>query len=124
MKISKEDSDKLEERVFILPDGWSVKPLYDKCPQCDFDLNQIPQTLIDKINADQAKNGSSKAECSFISRTKKTLAPYFLNLCSKWMVLPFTTTKKNTTKRNQQCGLTGKIREQSSTCAKKNDSAD
>ncbi|EMW2841491.1 TPA: hypothetical protein PXP91_004071 [Yersinia enterocolitica] len=124
MKISKEDSNKLEQRIFILPAGWSVKPLYDKCPRCDFDLNQVPQTLVDKINADQAKNSSSKAECSFISRAKKTLAPYFLNLRSKWMVLPFTTTKKNAAERNQQRGLAGKIGEQSGTCAKKNDGAE
>ncbi|WP_145533598.1 hypothetical protein [Yersinia alsatica] len=124
MKISKEDSNKLEQEIFILPAGWSVKPLYDKCPRCDFDLNQIPQALVDKINSDQAKNSSGKTECSFISRSKKTLAPYFLNLCSKWMVFPFTTTKKNTAKRNQQGRLTGKIGQQSGTSAKKNNSAE
>ncbi|WP_237713022.1 hypothetical protein [Serratia sp. M24T3] len=76
-------------------------PLYSKCPCCGFDLNKIPEPLADKVNAEQAKCRTRGAKLSFVALAHKALAPYFLYVSSKWVVFPFSKTKKNATKRNK-----------------------
>ncbi|HDV7153627.1 TPA: hypothetical protein RJ115_004307 [Yersinia enterocolitica] len=117
-------SDSKKNTYVSLPKGWSIEPLYQRCPRCNFDLNKVPQTIVDQINADQAKNGTNKTKCSFVTFAHKVLATYLAYFGSKWMVLPFTTANKNATKRDQQGGLTGEVGKQSGTSAKKNDGAD
>ena len=84
------------------PAGIKVIPLYQKCPLCGYDLNQVPESFINKIKTDTTKNGSGKTIASSKSCPKKALAPHLFDLCKAWMVFPFTAAKKYATKRNQQ----------------------
>lgn len=84
-----------------LPDGMKFTPTYEHCPKCGYDLNQMPDTLVDKVDANKAENSSSDTEASLKTSTKESLAPHFFNKCVAWMVLPFATAKKYATKRNK-----------------------
>lgn len=97
-------------KMFSFPDGVKIKPLYDKCPSCGYDLNQMPDAFVDKIKPDNAENSAGKTEASPESRTKKTLSPNLFKLCIAWMVLPFTAAKKNATKRDKKRFIGWKFR--------------
>lgn len=119
------DKPGVDKRTFVsLPHGCSLQPLYQRCPRCDFDLNQVPKSLVDQIQVDYAKGGASKAKRSFVARAHKVLTPYFLYLRSMWMVLPFAATKKDTAERNKQSGLGRKVGKQHGTGGKKNNRAE
>lgn len=83
-----------EDRVAFLPEGVEWTQLYAKCPCCGFDLNKVPQALIDQIKAEQAKHGSGKAKFSFKASAKILTVPDFLNNCVARVVLPFTQAKR------------------------------
>ncbi|MGO3449544.1 hypothetical protein [Escherichia coli] len=97
-------------KMITFPAGVTIKPLYDECPKCGFDLKQMPEPLVNQIKADDAKNSTGKAKASFKSGSKETLTPNLLNLCIAWMVLPFATAKKYAAKRNQKRFVGWKLR--------------
>jgi hypothetical protein len=76
-------------------------PLYSKCPCCGFDLNKASDALIQQIKSDETKQGAGKAKFPVKACSKVLAIPDFLNNCVARVVLPFTKTKKNATKRNK-----------------------
>ena len=95
-------TERENKKVISFPAGMTFKPLYEKCPLCGCDLNQLPNAFVDKVNTDSTEDGTSKAEFSFETSSKKALAPNLFDLCKAWMVLPFSTAKKYSTKRNKK----------------------
>lgn len=88
-----------EDKRIELKGKWTA--LYSKCPCCGFDLNKASDALIQQIKSDQAEQSTSKAKFSFKACSQVLAIPDFLNNCVARMVLPFTKTKKNATKRNK-----------------------
>lgn len=111
------------DRVTFLPEGVEWTQLYAKCPCCGFDLNKVPQSLVDQIKAEQAKQGSCQAEFSLKTCTKILTIPNFLNNCVTRMVLPFTKANKESTERSKERLFGWKVRKKSCSSGKKNDGA-
>lgn len=111
------------DRVTFLPEGVEWTQLYTKCPCCGFDLNKVPQALVEQIQAEQAKQRSSNAKFSLKTCTKILTIPDFLNDCVTRMVLPFTKTNKESAKRSKKRLFGRKVREKTGSSGKKNDGA-
>ena len=84
-----------------MPEGVKWTHLYKKCPCCGFDLNKVPQALIEQIQAEQAKQRSGKAKFSEVTFALKRITCNLGNVCVNWMIFPFTKTKKNPPKTRE-----------------------
>ncbi|MGF6476591.1 hypothetical protein ABIE06_003439 [Pantoea dispersa] len=111
------------DRVTFLPEGVEWTQLYTKCPCCGFDLNKVPQALVEQIQAEQAKQRSSNAKFSLKACTKILTIPDLLNNCVARMVLPFTKAKKESAERSKKRFFGWKVRKKSCSSGKKNDGA-
>lgn len=91
-----------EGRVTFLPEGVEWTQFYTKCPCCGFDLNKVPQALIEQIEAEQTKQRASEAKFSKVSFAFKRVTKNLSNTCVNWVIFPFTKAKKYTSKARKK----------------------
>ncbi|QGX91228.1 hypothetical protein EFZ10_06060 [Tatumella sp. TA1] len=69
---------KASKKSFIkAPGGFVWKPMYEKCPCCGFDLNKVPDSLVKKVEDEEANDDTSRAKGSFVTIAFKSLARYW-----------------------------------------------
>lgn len=55
-------------KVFYLPDNVTIKPLYDKCPGCGCNLNQMPEEFVDLMRATRGVQAVRKSKIILVLR--------------------------------------------------------
>ncbi len=113
-----------EPKLLVFPAGWSVKPLYDKCPCCGFDLNEFVKAPNKKTDADAIKKQTER------SRIPGVVSPFkcgssggsWLHRFVKWMVNPLSNTINYAPETNQKSLFSRVVGKKASTIEKNNKS--
>lgn len=117
--------DKVDEpKILVFPAGVSVKPLYDKCPCCGFDLSKFVESHNKNGYADAIKKQTDR------SRVPRVVNPFecrssgssWLHRFVKWMVNPLSDTINYAPETNHKSLFSRVVRKKSCAIEKNNKS--
>lgn len=79
------------------------------CPHCGKRLNDDVGTPDNQRDANSTKNSTGYIERSLMATCQKSLASNVMKNCLKWVILPFTKTKKIAPREINRLGFVGKL---------------